>query len=142
MTNSFILPYLLPNLKILTLWNTWVSDSRKIEIVTQMFWIYRKICDLMTTRPFWILGKGRFLCCVSQMTNKVHLRIRTKEMSIDFWLFQSTQSWVLQEFTSLIMGNVHVTILFKACLFNLTFHKGSHSKGLKQKSTAYSRHFF
>ena len=28
------------------------------------------------------------------------------------------------------------SILFKACLFNLTFHKGSHSKGLKQKSTA------
>ena len=27
-------------------------------------------------------------------------------------------------------------ILFKASLFNLTFHKGSHSKGLKQKSTA------
>ena len=30
----------------------------------------------------------------------------------------------------------HLFILFKACLFNLTFHKGSHSKGLKQKSTA------
>ena len=29
-----------------------------------------------------------------------------------------------------------LSILFKACLFNLTFHKGSHSKGLKQKSTA------
>ena len=29
-----------------------------------------------------------------------------------------------------------VPILFKACLFNLTFYKGSHSKGLKQKSTA------
>ena len=29
-------------------------------------------------------------------------------------------------------------ILFKARLFNLTFHKGSHSKGLKQKSTAYT----
>ena len=29
-----------------------------------------------------------------------------------------------------------VSILFKACLFNLTFYKGSHSKGLKQKSTA------
>ena len=29
-----------------------------------------------------------------------------------------------------------MTILFKACLFNLTFYKGSHSKGLKQKSTA------
>jgi len=30
-----------------------------------------------------------------------------------------------------------MTILFKACLFNLTFYKGSHSKGQKQKSTAY-----
>ena len=29
-------------------------------------------------------------------------------------------------------------ILFKACLFNLTFHKGSHSKGQKLKSTACS----
>ena len=27
-------------------------------------------------------------------------------------------------------------ILFKACLLNLTFYKGSHSKGLKQKSIA------
>ena len=25
-------------------------------------------------------------------------------------------------------------IHFKACLFNLTFHKGSHSKGLKQRA--------
>ena len=31
---------------------------------------------------------------------------------------------------------VWLSILFKACLFNLTFYKGSHSKGLKQKSTA------
>jgi len=29
----------------------------------------------------------------------------------------------------------HITlILFKACLFNLTFYKGSHSKGLKQRA--------
>ena len=29
-----------------------------------------------------------------------------------------------------------IVILFKACLLNLTFHKGSRSKGLKQNSTA------
>ena len=27
-----------------------------------------------------------------------------------------------------------MSILFKACLFNLTFYKGSHSKGLKQRA--------
>ena len=30
--------------------------------------------------------------------------------------------------------DVKVIILFKACLFNLTFYKGSHSKGLKQRA--------
>ena len=46
-----------------------------------------------------------------------------------FARFSSTQGGNLRHIAS-------KTILFKACLFNLTFHKGSHSKGLKQKSTA------
>ena len=38
-----------------------------------------------------------------------------------------------QECTCKTFGNT-LTILFKACLFDLTFYKGSHSKGLKQRA--------